>query len=180
MATASVLKKAKRKAAKALKNQRMRLKKLADSRLTPEQETEAIYKCKHMYRCLVLLRQKIEEFFVSWGLSPLPEQDTSELLYEMIYHNERIPNFVSSNPNFKENDKKTLLMAIKGRNKLCHGILSVVFREWHSILLAWIEVAKMIGADSLAIEIGKTLNLLSNPFKTNEKPYTVRPSIIFK
>ena len=38
----------------------------------------------------------------------------------------------------------------------------------------------MIGADSLAIEIGKTLNLLSNPFKTNEKPYTVRPSIIFK
>jgi hypothetical protein len=87
---------------------------------------------------------------------------------------------VSSNPNFKENDKKTLLMAIKGRNKLCHGILSVVFREWHSILLAWIEVAKMIGADSLAIEIGKTLNLLSNPFKTNEKPYTVRPSIIFK
>ena len=180
MATASVLKKAKRMAAKALKNQRMRLKKLADSRLTPEQETEAIYKCKHMYRCLVLLRQKIEEFFVSWGLSPLPEQDTSELLYEMIYHNERIPNFVSSNPNFKENDKKTLLMAIKGRNKLCHGILSVVFREWHSILLAWIEVAKMIGADSLAIEIGKTLNLLSNPFKTNEKPYTVRPSIIFK
>lgn len=116
MVTASVLKKAKRKAAKALKKQRIGLKKLADSRLTTEQETEAIYKCKHMNRCLVLLRHKIEEFFVSWELSPLPEQDTSELLYEMIYYNERIPNFVSSNPNFKENDKKILLMAIKGRN----------------------------------------------------------------
>ena len=115
-----------------------------------------------MYRCLVQLRQKIKEFFLSLGLSPLPEQDTSEL-YEMIYHNERIPNLMSMNPNFKENDKKTLLMAIKGRNKLCHGNVFVIYREWHSLLLAWIDVAMRIGADSLATEIGKTLNLLLTP-----------------
>lgn len=43
-------------------------------------------------------------------------------------------------------------MAIGGRNEFSHGNLPSVFREWHSILLTWIEVALMIEADYLATE----------------------------
>lgn len=162
-----------------LKNQ-IRLQRLANNRLSRNEEQQAVETCKHLHRCLMLLRGEIKVFLASWGLAPRKDEDTSTMLRNLIDYNEIIPTFISLTPNRVEIDKRTLLKAVYARNATCHGNLPAVLRERQSFLLAWIEVAIMIGAHSLATRFRRTLNLLNDPSQSGKKAFTVPPYIIFQ
>jgi len=178
MASAAQLRKQKEKKDR-IKNLR-RLQKLAHSRLSRHEEQQAVETCKHLHRCLLLLRGEIKDFLLSWGLAPRRDEDTSTMLRTLIDYNKRIPNFISLTSNRIEIDTKTILTAVYARNKICHGNLPAVLREFQSFLLAWIEVAIMIGTHSLATRFRQTLNLLNDPSQSGKKAFTVPPYIIFQ
>ena len=171
-------------AAKQKQKERLARKKLAARRLTPDEEKETIYKCKHLVRCLVLLRRKLIKFLKSWGIDVCPDDDVSDLLKTIRDYNRSIRNFLSLTPNCIEADSEILRKAIFGRNKVCHGNLPEVHREWKGILEAWIKVSLLIGASSLATEMNNTLTYLkSTPSVSapSSKPaFTISPVIIFQ
>jgi hypothetical protein len=179
MATEAQLRK--RRENKARRRNPQRLQKLANNRLSHQEEQQAIYMSKHLHRCLILLRGSIKEFLTSWGLAPREDEDTSTMLKTLIEYNKRIPTFISLTSNRIDIDTKTLLTAVYARNKIYHGNLPAILREFRSFLLAWIEVAIMIGAHSLATSrFRQTLNLLNNPSQSGKKAFTVPPYIIFQ
>ncbi|EFX62836.1 hypothetical protein DAPPUDRAFT_336367 [Daphnia pulex] len=94
-----------------LKNQ-IRLQRLANNRLSGNEEQQAVETCKHLHRCLMLLRGEIKVFLASWGLAPRRDEDTSTMLRNLIDYNEIIPTFISLTPNRVEIDKRTLLKAV--------------------------------------------------------------------
>lgn len=157
-----------------------RMQKLVLSRLTRQEEKQAAETCKHLHRCLLLLRGEMKKFLDSWGLAPRRDEDTSTMLRSLIDYNEIIPNFISLTSNRIKIDTKTLLRAVYARNSICHGNLPAVLREHNSFLLAMIEVAIMIGAHSLATRFRQTLNLLNDPSQSGKKAFTVPPNIIFQ
>jgi hypothetical protein len=167
--------------AKQRRRQNIARRKLEARRLTPDEEKEAIYICKKLFRCLVLLRRELIEYLNSWGIDVLPDEDTSDLLRKLRDCNQSLPKFLSATPNSIEDDTKTLGKAILGRNKLCHGNLPAVRREWTEILSAWIQVSLLIEAKSLVTEIRKTLTYLKfNPASPSSKPFSIPPLLIFQ
>jgi hypothetical protein len=97
MATEAQLRK--RRENKARRRNPQRLQKLANNRLSHQEEQQAIYMSKHLHRCLILLRGSIKEFLTSWGLAPREDEDTSTMLKTLIQYNKRIPTFISLTSN---------------------------------------------------------------------------------
>lgn len=147
------------------------------NRLTHGQEKKAILITKNLARALFLFKQELTQFLKSWGLTPRKQQDTSTLLKKMIDYNQQIPNFFGTTKRRVEVDTATLLKATYGRNAVFHGILPVVWRDWKQFLRAWIRVANMIGAKSLAQKIRKMMTRLLSSH--GRRPYTVSKNTIF-
>jgi hypothetical protein len=152
-------------------------KKLALNRLTRVQEKKAIFITKHLARALLLFKRELTQFLKSWGLAPRKYQDTSTLLKKMIDYNQQIPNFFGTTKRRVEVVTATLLKATYGRNAVFHGVLPVVWREWKKFLRAWITVANMIGAKSLAQKLRKMMTRLLSSH--GRRPYTVSKNTIF-
>lgn len=152
-------------------------KKLALNRLTHGQEKKAILITKNLSRALLLFKRELTQFLKSWGLAPRKKEDTSALLKKMIDFNKQIPNFFGTTKRRVEVETATLLKATYGRNAVFHGILPVVRREWQQFLRAWITVADMIGAKSLAQKLRKMKTRLLSSH--GRRPYTVSKNTIF-
>jgi hypothetical protein len=152
-------------------------KKLALNRLTRVQEKKAIFITKHLARALLLFKRELTQFLKSWGLAPRKYQDTSTLLKKMIDYNQQIPNFFGTTKRRVEVATATLRKANYGRNAVFHGVLPVVLREWQQFLRAWISVANMIGAKSLAQKLRKMKTRLLSSH--GRRPYTVSKNTIF-
>jgi hypothetical protein len=154
-----------------------RKQKLALNRLTHGQEKKAILITKNLARALLLFKRELTQFLKSWGLAPRKKEDTSALLKKMIDFNKQIPNFFGTTKRRVEVDTATLRKANHGRNAVFHGILPVVRREWQQFLRAWIAVANMIGAKSLAQKLRKMMTRLLSSH--GRRPYTVSKNTIF-
>lgn len=152
-------------------------KKLALNRLAHGQEKKAILITKNLSRALLLFKRELTQFLKSWGLAPRKKEDTSALLKKMIDFNKQIPNFFGTTKRRVEVETATLLKATYGRNAVFHGILPVVRREWQQFLRAWITVADMIGAKSLAQKLRKMKTRLLSSH--GRRPYTVSKNTIF-
>ncbi|EFX80507.1 hypothetical protein DAPPUDRAFT_318630 [Daphnia pulex] len=152
-------------------------KKLALKRLTHGQEKKAILITKNLARALFLFKRELKHFLKSWGLAPRKLQDTSTLLKKMIDYNQQIPDFFGKTKRRVEVDTATLLKATYGRNAVFHGNLPFVLRDWKKFLRAWITVANMIGAKSLAQKLRKMMTRLLSSHR--RQPYTVSKNTIF-
>ncbi len=154
-----------------------RKQKLALKRLTRGQEKKAILITKNLARALFLLKRELTQFLKSWGLASCKRQDTSTILKKMIDYNQQIPNFFATTRGRVEVDRATLLKAINGRNTVFHGNLPVVWRHWQQFLRAWIKVANMVEAKSLAKKLRKMMKILLSSH--GRRPYTVSQDTIF-
>lgn len=150
---------------------------LASKRLTRVQEKKAIFITKHLARALLLFKREITHFLKSWGLAPRKCQDTPTLLKKMIDYNQQIPNFFGTTKRRVGVDTAILLKATHGRNAVFHGNLPFVRRDWKQFLRAWITVANMIGAKSLAQKLRRMMTRLLSSH--GRRPYTVSKNTIF-
>jgi hypothetical protein len=154
-----------------------RRQKLALRRLTQSQEKKAVLITRHLARAIFLLKIELTQFLKTWGLAPRKHLDTSMILNKMIDYNKQIPNFFATTRRRVEVDSATLLKAISGRNAVFHGNLPVVKRDWQKFIRAWIKVANMVGAKSLAKNLRKMMKSLLSSH--GRRPYTVSQDAIF-